>query len=77
MSKQAEIFYVNYEFDEQPINGVEQMTEDQLFELMEAYAIEYHLTKIKKNEFICHDADTYGKESKCNEMCVACRYFNK
>jgi hypothetical protein len=37
MSKQAEIFYCNYEFEDTPVNGVEQMTEDQLIELMEAY----------------------------------------
>ena len=36
--KEAVIFYCNYEFKETPVNGVDQMTEQQLCELMNAYA---------------------------------------
>ena len=36
-AKDAVQFYVNYEFEDQPVNGFDQWTEDQFIEVMEAY----------------------------------------
>ena len=48
---------------------------NEIIDLMEEYK---QLTiPVVVSTFICHDADTYGKDAKCGEMCVDCRNFNK
>lgn len=44
MSKEAKLFYVNYEFTDTPVNGLENWTEDHIVELLD----EYHKHKIKE-----------------------------
>jgi len=37
MSKEAELFYVNYEFSDEKVNDNGELTEDRVVELLDAY----------------------------------------
>lgn len=60
--KEAEIFYCNYEFEDAPVNGVEQMDEDQLIELMLAFSKEQNSELLEQRNMLL-EAATTGSES--------------
>jgi len=39
MSKQAELFYVNFEHEDAPVNGLDSLKEEHIVELLDAYGI--------------------------------------